>query len=273
MMGETRRAVDYSEIHRGDSPANRVLRAAIWPAGDDLGQHSFVTPAFLDRLVARLGIDASTQVLDLGSGTGGPATYIADQTGCRMTGIEVNEVGVEVAEILVDRARMSERIDFVLGDALCMPFPGGAFDVVVALNVMNVFTDKVAVLREVRRVLRPGGTVAILSGTFEWREGDDELRERISEGYTVPQYTDTHDDYMRMLADAGFVVDEVTADADFPRQLARWLDGWRRHRDLLADEQGPEKTDEQIAYFAAYQEMVDAGRASNHLIFATRPPD
>ncbi|MEX0998879.1 MAG: hypothetical protein WD000_02820, partial [Thermodesulfobacteriota bacterium] len=69
-------SIDYSELHQLDSPANRLMRKTIW--GDqDIGQQSFITPPYLDELIRKTGIDADTYVLDIGSGVGGPAIYIA----------------------------------------------------------------------------------------------------------------------------------------------------------------------------------------------------
>lgn len=267
------RGVDYSEIHRIDSPANRALRADVWPEGEDLGQHSFATLAYFDAIADRLGMGPATRVLDLGSGTGGPAVYLAERTGCRMTGLEVNAVGIEVAQRIVQRAALTDRVDFVLADGMDMPFADATFDVVISMNVMNVFEDKVALFRQVLRVLKPGGTWAFLSGTFDFGPGDDGFRDRMAAGYAIPQYTDTLAGYKAKLAEAGFVVDEVTEYiSDFRRQMGRWLDGWRTHKEILADEQGLEQTLHHIDYFTAYVEMIDAGKASNHLVISHRPP-
>lgn len=264
--------IDYSELHRIDSPANRALRRDLWDAGDDLGQHSFVTPAYFDRFSRQLGIGPGTRVLDLGSGTGGPAVHIASQTGCRMTGLEVNAVGVEMARRIAAGAGTGDLVDFVQADGMDMPFADGTFDVVISMNVMNVFPDKVGLFREVRRVLRPGGVWAFLSGTFDFAPGDEEVRERLARGYAIPQFTDTLDGYRSKLAEAGFVVDEVTEFiSDFRATMARWLSAWTAHRDAIAAEQGEEQTDYHLVYFTEYLRMIDAGKASNHLVVSHRP--
>ncbi|MFP5450517.1 MAG: class I SAM-dependent methyltransferase, partial [Thermoleophilia bacterium] len=163
---------------------------------------------------------------------------------------------------------------FVEADGMDMPFPDASFDIVISMNVMNVFEDKVGLFREVRRVLRPGGTWAFLSGTFEFGEGDEDARERIARGYAIPQYTDSLAGYKAKLREAGFVVDEVTEFiSDFRNTMQRWLDGWTTHRDAIAAEQGAEQTDHHIVYFQDYLAMIDAGKASNHFIIASRPDD
>jgi cyclopropane fatty-acyl-phospholipid synthase-like methyltransferase len=271
-MEQERVGVDYSELHRIDSPANRALRKDLWLPGDDLGQHSFVTPAYFDQYVARLGLSEHTRVLDLGSGTGGPAVYMASKSGCVMTGVEINAVGVEVAHRLVENAGLGDRVTFVQADGMDMPFDDGSFDVAISMNVMNVFPDKVALFREVRRVLRPGGTWAFLSGTFDFDEGDGEIRDRLARGYAIPQYTDTLASYKAKLRDAGFVVDEVTEYiSDFRDTVQRWLNAWTTHRDAIAEEQGAEQTDYHIVYFTTYLAMIDAGKASNHFVISHRP--
>ncbi len=271
MAHESGSGIDYSQLHRIDSPANRVLRRDLWLPGDDLGQHSFVTPAYFDEFATRLGMGTTTRVLDVGSGTGGPAVYMASRSGCDMTGLEINAVGVEVAHRLVADAGLDDRVRFVQADGMDMPFPDGAFDVAISMNVMNVFEDKVGLFREVRRVLRPGGTWAFLSGTFDFAPGDEELRARLARGYAIPQYTDTLAGYKAKLREAGFVVDEVREYlSDFRATVKRWLDAWTKHRDAIAAEQGEEQTDYHIVYFTTYLQMIDAGKASNHFVIATR---
>ena len=273
-MERTAQGIDYSELHRIDSPANRALRVDLWEPGDDLGQHSFLTPRYFDRIAERLGIGPDTVVLDLGSGTGGPAIHIAAHTGCRMTGLEVNAVGVATARRLLADSGLDERVGFVQGDGMEMPFDDASFDVVISMNVMNVFEDKVGLFREVRRVLRPGGVWAFVSGTFDFAEGDDPIRERLSRGYAIPQFTDTLAGYKAKLREAGFVVDEVVEYiSDFRATMARWLEAWTAHRDAIAQEQGAEQTDYHIVYFTTYLQLIDSGKASNHLVISTRPVD
>jgi ubiquinone/menaquinone biosynthesis C-methylase UbiE len=106
-----------------------------------------------------------------------------------MTGLAVNAVGAEVAHRLSADAGLGDRVRFVQANGRDLPFADASFDVVISMNVMNVFEDEVGLFREVRRVLRPGGTSAFLSGTFDFDEGDEEIGERLARGYAIPQYT------------------------------------------------------------------------------------
>lgn len=271
-MDTQRIGVDYSELHRLDSPANRLIRESIWAREDDIGQQSFATLRYFDEIIHRLDLRDGDRVLDVGSGTGGPAIYIAGKSGCSMVGVEVNEVGVEVSASLVADSTVGDRVEFLLGDAMALPFDDASFDKAISLNVMNVFEDKVGLFREVLRVLKPGGRWAFLSGAFDLGPDDAEVRARLARGYLIPQFYDSIAGYKAKLREAGFVVDEVLEYvSDFRLQVSRWGGAYSTHREEIAKEQGEENTAYHIDYFAAYLEMIDAGKASNALIVSHRP--
>ena len=107
--------------------------------------------------VGRLGLSASKHVLDVGSGIGGPARYMSFTFGCRVTGIDLTSELVAAARELTARCGLSERVDFQVGNALAMPSADATFDAVACQYVaMNIF-DKAGLLREISRVLKPGG--------------------------------------------------------------------------------------------------------------------
>lgn len=270
-MNEKKIGVDYSELHQLDSPANRLIRGAIWDKDKDIGQQSFITPDYLDKLIYTLGIDENSYVLDVGSGAGGPALYIVSKTGCRICGIEINEVGVNVSEKLAKNSGLDDKTEFHLGDAMNMPFGDNTFDMAISLNVMNVFRDKTGLFKEVLRVLKPSGLWAFLSGTFEMPD-DDEIKNRMARGYLIPQYYDSIKSYRNMLNNAGFVIEEITEYvADFRIQVKKWGDAYKRYLNEIAKEQGRENTQYHIEYFDTYLKLIDDGRAANHLLISSKP--
>ena len=105
----------------------------------------------------RLPVNPWDNILDIGSGLGGPARYMAQRFGCRVAGIDLTPEFCEVARLLTTRLGLEERVSFERGDALAMPFEDEAFDGAYSMNVSMNIADKRAFFGEIHRVLRPGG--------------------------------------------------------------------------------------------------------------------
>lgn len=123
------------------------------------------------RELARLAeVEPGTEVLDVESGVGGPARTLAAEFGCRVTGLDLTEEYVRVAELLTERVGLADRVNFEHGDAMEMPFEDDAFDLAWMQHTSMNVADKPRLFAEVRRVLRPGGRLAlyeILAGSEE----------------------------------------------------------------------------------------------------------
>ena len=109
------------------------------------------------ELAEMVTIGAGDHLLDVGCGIGGPARYLADRFGCRITGIDLTEEFCEVARELTRRCGLDELIAYEQGDALDMPFADASFDGAYSMNVSMNIADRDGLYREIRRVLKPGG--------------------------------------------------------------------------------------------------------------------
>ena len=120
----------------------------------------------VDALAERAGIRAADRVLDVCSGMGGPARWIAHRIGCRVTGLDFTLSRVEAARRLTARVGLGQQVDFVHGDATAMPLPSATFDVVMSQEAWLHVPDKPAVIAECARVVKPGGTLAFTDVTL-----------------------------------------------------------------------------------------------------------
>jgi len=109
---------------------------------------------------------APAVVLDVGAGTGGLALAAADRwPSARIVALDASAGMLSVAKQLVAAERPAEaaRFEWLVADALAMPLADGSLDAVVSSFVLSLVDDRVALLHEMGRVLRPGGTVALVA--------------------------------------------------------------------------------------------------------------
>ncbi len=126
----------------------------------DFDQDHYGGVQVVDALAQKAGIRREHHVLDVCSGMGGPARWIAHRIGCQVTGIDLTQSRVEAARRLTARVGLEALVDFVQGDATAMPLPDAAFDVVMSQEAWLHIPDKAAVVGECARVAKPGGTIA-----------------------------------------------------------------------------------------------------------------
>ena len=112
------------------------------------------------ELAKLAGITADMSVLDVGSGVGGPARFLAATYGCRVTGVDLSEPFVDAARYLTERTGQSGQVSFKTASALELPFDDGRFDVVLLQHVAMNISDRAGLYREIRRVLKSGGRFA-----------------------------------------------------------------------------------------------------------------
>ncbi|PRY06375.1 class I SAM-dependent methyltransferase [Paraburkholderia sp. BL25I1N1] len=112
------------------------------------------------ELAGLAGITADMSVLDVGSGVGGPARFLAATYGCKVTGIDLSEPFVDAARYLTQRTGQSEQVSFRAASALEMPFADGHFDAVFLQHVAMNIAERTRLYREIQRVLKPGGRFA-----------------------------------------------------------------------------------------------------------------
>ena len=113
------------------------------------------------RALELIDLDGDDRLLDIGSGDGTSVLFAASEYGCRAVGIEYGGRAAAEARGHASELGLQDRVEFVTGDAAALPFDDHAFDSVITECSLCVFTDKRQALGEMRRVLRPGGRLAL----------------------------------------------------------------------------------------------------------------
>jgi len=114
-----------------------------------------------ERIGSLLRLTPESQVLDVASGNGTSACFLAEQFGCHVVGIDYSSQNVAKANELAARQGLSTRVRFQEADAERMSISDISLDAIVCECAFCTFPDKFAVAREFERVLRPGGRTGL----------------------------------------------------------------------------------------------------------------
>ncbi|AEW98295.1 SAM-dependent methyltransferase [Streptantibioticus cattleyicolor] len=122
--------------------------------------------AMTDQLIARTPVKAGQRVLDVGSGTGRPALRLARATGAQVLGISLSQAETDRANALAgaDPPPPPGGTRFERADVMALPYPPDSFDAVWAVESLAHVTDRAEALRQIARVLRPGGRLVLADG-------------------------------------------------------------------------------------------------------------
>jgi len=132
-----------------------------WNGPDDDSTFEQASDRLSDLLIDKLAPGPDDRVLDVGCGVGTPGVRLATRTGAELVGISISARDVELANAHAQAEGCADRARFEHANALEMPFEDNSFDHVLALESIVHMPDRVQVLKEIARVLRPGGSLAL----------------------------------------------------------------------------------------------------------------
>ena len=201
----------------------------------------------VDALAKSAAIDASDRVLDVCSGMGGPARYLAFRYGCPVMGLDLNRSRALSAARFTALVGLDGKVSFVCGDATSMPFENQSFTRVISQEAFLHIGDKEALFENCQRVLAPGGRLTFTDWVASPRLTESE-RSILGKGMAAAAIHQK-DEYVSYLSAADLVGVEV-------EDLSVW---WR---DILRKrlEMYREKSQDSERLFGAarYREFMDA---------------
>jgi len=119
-------------------------------------------PRWRRFLVSRIEAGPGDTVLDVATGTGAVAIEIVRRTGAHVVGLDQSPEMLAHARARIDRTGLGDRIELLEGRAETLPFADGSFDALSFTYLLRYVADPAATMRELARVVRPGGVVASL---------------------------------------------------------------------------------------------------------------
>ena len=230
--------VDLYNTTYGHAEADVYAEVRRETSGFDLGQTSWMNAEELAEIPRLLQIGTASNALEIGCGAGGCALHFAASIGCRVTGIDVNAHGIRAAERAAGVQQLAERVRFLEHNAASpLPFLDETFDAAYSNDAFCHIPNRPRLLRECRRVLKPGGRLLfsdalVVNGAVT----AEEIATRSSIGYYVFVPRGENE---RLVLEVGLTLVEArdtTGQAATVSQ--RWRDARARHKALLVGVEG-----------------------------------
>lgn len=262
--------VAHYNLSYGNFQANLYSEIRREAFGEDIGQNSWHTAEEQDRFLTWLELSPGQRLLDVACGAGGPALRIANITGCSVAGVDVHEQAVETARALATQRGLAERSEFQAADANGgLPFKDATFDAITCIDAINHFANRLRMLSEWVRLLKPGGRVLftdpiIVTGPL----ANSEIAMRTSAGFylVVPKGYDE-----LVVAESGL---QLLLAQDVTENMARVGEGRRRaraaRRDALCEIEGDEAFEKEQEFLSVTATLAREGRLSRYVFVAQK---
>jgi ubiquinone/menaquinone biosynthesis C-methylase UbiE len=239
--------------------------------GEDIGQNSWLSADEYRKFFQWLDLTPASKVLEIASGSGGPALFMARSTGCHITAIDNNENAIITANRQAKEQDLEAQVQFQQGDAsLPLPFADGTFDAVVCIDAINHLPGRLQVLREWFRVLKAGGRILFTDPiTVTGLLTNEEIAIRSSIGFFLFAPPDADS---QLIQEAGF---ELLLREDATENVAQTSGRWhaaraKREADLIQIE--GEATYHGTQRFFAITHKLSSERRLSRFVYLARKP-
>ena len=237
--------------------------------GKDIGQNSWITTDEYDTFYGWLNLTPGDHILEVASGSGGPALYLAKKFKCRITGLDINEEGIKTANQTALDAKITDAKFQIANVDQRLPFDDETFDAVMCVDSMNHFRNRLDYLKEWYRVLKSGNRTlftdpVVITGPVS----NEELAARSNIGFFlfVPLEITKG-----LIKEAGFKLlrcEDVTGNIELTS--GRWHASRQKHREDLVKIEGKERFDGLQKFLSTVHKLTSERRLSRFVFLAEK---
>jgi ubiquinone/menaquinone biosynthesis C-methylase UbiE len=264
------RLVDSYGAQYGNFDSELLAEVRREAFGEDIGQNGWLTASEQDMFIDWLSLSKKDHLLDIACGSGRPTIRIAEATGCRATGIDLHADAVSNATAYAKRRGLEDRTSFhVVNASEQLPFSRDKFDALICVDAINHLHDRILVLKEWHRVLKPGGRLLftdpiIVTGPLTNHE--IAIRASIGVFLFVPDGTDE-----QMLQMTGFSIERVADGTEnMAHNARRRFDARARREAALREIEGGDAFDGQQVFFETAACLAEQRRLSRKAFLARK---
>ena len=166
----------------------------------------------IDFAIKKLNINHKSKILEIGSGLGGPARYLAKKTGANITAVELQEDHHDAAVYLTKRCNLDSKVEHICGDFLQLEFPKNHYTVLVSWLALYHIPNRKKLLKNCIDMLKPDGHLYVEDFAF-FKPFDDNEKIELSNDFFA-NYLVSLSQYETDLKEAGFsniVIEDMTS--------------------------------------------------------------
>ena len=209
------------------------------------------------------------RLLDIGCGGGGPGLKLVEERGVELVGLDVEPLMVEGARRRAKERGLEERAEFHVVVPGPFGFADSSFDITMSCGALFYTEDKLSMIKEFYRVLKPGGLMAC----YDWMSREVELSEDFTSVVGDKAFMMPLEHHGELLHEAGFIEVELTDDAEWYRKEIK--EECRKIRedsyDELCERFGEEVVDDFINLWTGISRILESGEMRTTYFHATKP--
>jgi len=234
--------------------------------GCDYGASSFTTVEQVNKLGDLLELDPQKRLLEVGAGSGWPGLYLAKNTGCDVTLIDLPIEGLIIAKARAVADDLDSVSRMAVASGADLPFRQNWFHAISHSDVLCCLVDKLSVLRACRDVVHEDGKMifSVILISPDLSETDYGIAAE-----SGPSFISADDSYPNLLRQSGWeLVDQINLTTEFLETLRVGLENELNHADELKDLLGKEETSTRLSRSHSYIKAIERGLIKRELFHA-----
>lgn len=242
----TQKTEEIAERHRFDSLYDLSQSAVLQAVTDSVCGCGYIGSSWTtrdeaDTTLQQLGLGKSSRLLELGAGAGWPGLYLARQSGCHVTLVDLPQIGIALARQRAESDGMTNQVQAMVADATELTFAPETFTAINHSDLLCCLLPKRQVLEECRRVIRKDGRMAFSVISVAPGLSDNDHREAVANG---PPFIESDIPYPLMLEETGWrVLTQQNLTATYEKACMRMSEADQRYKAELTELIGRDEFD------------------------------